>query len=444
MKLNKKTLAPLCIILGIIMMASTAFAEVMTRSAYDQLKDAVKTTSARMAAGVKNYTLKTTWTLSGDGKVLMSAVTSQKQDGSKSESSGETVDFQGLKQINYNYSETAKSIWYNSFDDTYYVNEYKHDRLEDIDWPDESMNYDPLADEHIADLERILDAAVGNLRNYVTVTVQEDGSRIFAGSLSDTQIPALINAIASFATKQFLGSSVTGMPMDAGMRSPASYTSTAMEIDKETMADTSMINPALNLKGDVFISQMAGSAKADPDGLLTAATFNIVLSGRDADGQPHDLIFDVSLAMSDIGTTVVSLPDLTGKNVVVSQYDSPSAGDRLSAKYAGTYRNDIIIEENGAFSKIGERTVVIESIDPEQISGRYYETWRDGSGENATAFTFSAPNSDPYGISFMYTDDAGRTGNGSIYFQFNGSLQMYLEAWGKDELANPNFSLVFD
>ncbi|MDW7657574.1 MAG: hypothetical protein SCM11_10420, partial [Bacillota bacterium] len=201
MKLNKKALAPLCIILGIIMMASTAFAEVMTRSAYDQLKDAVKTTSARMSAGVNNYTLKTTWSLSGDGKVLMNAVTSQKTDGTKSESSGETTDFQGLKQINYNYNDTAQSIWYNSFDDTYYVNEFRNERLEDnIDWTDESMIYDPLADEHIADLERILDAAVGNLRNYVTVAVQEDGSRIFAGSLSDTQIPALINAVASFAT----------------------------------------------------------------------------------------------------------------------------------------------------------------------------------------------------------------------------------------------------
>lgn len=426
MKLNKKALAPLCIILGIIMMATTAFAEVMTRSAYDQLKDAVKTTSARMSAGVNNYTLKTTWSLSGDGKVLMNAVSSQKTDGSKSESSGQTTDFQGLKQINYNYSDTAQSIWYNSFDDTYYVNEYRNDRLEDgIGWSDESMNYDPLADEHIADLERILDAAVGNLRNYVTVAVQEDGSRIFAGSLSDTQIPALINAIASFATKQFLGSNVTGM-------------------HHEPMSDATSINPALNLKGDVFISQMTGSAKADPDGLLTAATFNIVLSGRDADGQPHDLIFDVSLAMSDIGTTVVSLPDLTGKNVVVSQHDNPSASDRLSAKYVGTYRNDIIVEENGSFSKVGERTVVIESIDPDQVSGRYYETYRDGSDDNATAFTFSAPNIDPYGINFMYTDDGGRSGNGSIYFQFSGSLQMYLEAWGKDEQTNPNFSLVFD
>ncbi|MDW7659591.1 MAG: hypothetical protein SCM11_20675, partial [Bacillota bacterium] len=208
--------------------------------------------------------------------------------------------------------------------------------------------------------------------------------------------------------------------------------------------DATSINPALNLKGDVFISQMTGSAKADPDGLLTAATFNIVLSGRDADGQPHDLIFDVSLAMSDIGTTAVSLPDLTGKNVVVSQHDGPSASDRLSAKYVGTYRNDIIVEENGSFSKVGERTVVIESIDPDEVSGRYYETFRDGSDDNATAFTFSAPNIDPYGINFMYTDDGGRSGNGSIYFQFSGSLQMYLEAWGKDEQTNPNFSLVFD
>jgi hypothetical protein len=189
---------------------------------------------------------------------------------------------------------------------------------------------------------------------------------------------------------------------------------------------------------------MAGTAKADPDGLLTAATFNIVLSGRDADGQPHDLVLDVNLAMSDIGTTVVNLPDLTGKNVVVSQHDKPSASDRLSAKFAGTYRNDIIAEEDGSFVKIGERTVVIESIDSDQVSGRYYETWHDGSDNSATAFTFEAPNIDPYGISFTYTNAEGLSGNGSIYFQFSGSLQLYLDEWGKYEQTNPNFSLVFD
>jgi hypothetical protein len=442
MRLNKKTLVPLCIILGIIMMASTAFAEVVNRSAYDQLKDAVKTTSARMAAGVNNYTLKTNLVLSGDGVVLMSEVTSQKIDGNKSESSGESIDFQGLKRINYSYSSNTQSIWYNSFDDTYYVNEYQIEGSEDsINWSGNSMSYDPLADEHIADLERILDAAVGNLRSYVTVAAQEDGSRIFAGSLSDTQIPALINAVASFATKQFLGSSVTGMQTDA---SYASYRGTAIESDNEKMAGASSINPALNLKGDVFIRQMAGTAKADPDGLLTAATFNIVLSGRDADGQPHDLVLDVNLAMSDIGTTVVNLPDLTGKNVVVSQHDKPSASDRLSAKFAGTYRNDIIAEEDGSFVKIGERTVVIESIDSDQVSGRYYETWHDGSDNSATAFTFEAPNIDPYGISFTYTNAEGLSGNGSIYFQFSGSLQLYLDEWGKYEQTNPNFSLVFD
>jgi hypothetical protein len=442
MRLNKKTLVPLCIILGIIMMASTAFAEVVNRSAYDQLKDAVKTTSARMAAGVNNYTLKTNLVLSGDGVVLMSEVTSQKIDGNKSESSGESIDFQGLKRINYSYSSNTQSIWYNSFDDTYYVNEYQIEGSEDsINWSGNSMSYDPLADEHIADLERILDAAVGNLRSYVTVAAQEDGSRIFAGSLSDTQIPALINAVASFATKQFLGSSVTGMQTDA---SYASYRGTAIESDNEKMAGASSINPALNLKGDVFIRQMAGTAKADPDGLLTAATFNIVLSGRDADGQPHDLVLDVNLAMSDIGTTVVNLPDLTGKNVVVSQHDKPSASDRLSAKFAGTYRNDIIVEEDGSFVKIGERTVVIESIDSDQVSGRYYETWHDGSDNSATAFTFEAPNIDPYGISFTYTNAEGLSGNGSIYFQFSGSLQLYLDEWGKYEQTNPNFSLVFD
>jgi hypothetical protein len=435
MKWHRKALVPVCIILGIALMASTALAEVVTRSAYDQLKDAVKTTSARMAAGVQNYTLKTTWTLSGDGVVLAREASVQKNDGAKSESSGESIDFKGQKRVSYNYNDGSRSIWYNSSDNTYYVNEYRFEgSQEDIVWNGNS--YDPLAQEHVADLERILDAAVGNLRSYITVSVQDDGSRVFAGSLADTQIPALINAVASFLTKQFLGSNVTGMYTYASSYSGAT-------IERDSPADQA-INSALDLKGDVFIKQMAGTATADADGLLTAADFSIVLSGRDTDGQPHDLTFAVSLDMSEIGTTVVSAPDLTGKNVVVSKQDIPSNRDQLPAKYVGTYRNDIVIEKDGSFVKIGERNFVIETIDTEQVSGRYYETYSDGSEASAIAFTFTTPNTDPYGISFTYTDAEGRSGNGSAYFHFSGNLQLYLEGWDKTDQTNPNFSLVFD
>ncbi|HBP38709.1 MAG TPA: hypothetical protein DD640_08215 [Clostridiales bacterium] len=446
MKLNKKILVPLSIILGVALLASTAYAETVTRSAYDQLKDAVKTTSAQMSNEIDNYTVRTTFTLTDNDTVLMRKTSGQKVDGDKNESRETTETKNGQIQSSYNYNDGLQYIWYDSYSDTYYVNEYMNaawkEEIDGVVYDD--YNRDPLAQEQVADLERILDAFVGNLRNYITVTSDEDNSKTFTGTLSDTQIPAIVNAVASFLTKQFLGSSLPGMqPMATSGIYPEDARTDEYNAG-EYMADQQQGFDQVILKGDVFIKYLAGTAKADPQGLLTSATFNIVLSGRDADGAARDLAFDVTMDLTSVGTTSLSKPDLTGKNVVVNKVDNGfSRQDKLSDKFVGTYRNDIVADQGDSFAKIGERTLVIESIDQDQVTGRYYETYVDGSDYEPIEFSFTAPNNDPYSVSFTYEDGSGRTGSGSIYFDMNASIQLQLDK-NMGSWASPYFPRVFD
>jgi len=57
-------------------------------------------------------------------------------------------------------------------------------------------------DEDFEYIERIFDALIGNLKEYVVVTEDADGNKEFSGKLSDAQIPAVVNAVIAYAAKK--------------------------------------------------------------------------------------------------------------------------------------------------------------------------------------------------------------------------------------------------
>ena len=56
MKLKKKSAIMLSFILGGTLFVSTAFADVISKSGYEQLKDSVKTTGSKCSDQIKNFT----------------------------------------------------------------------------------------------------------------------------------------------------------------------------------------------------------------------------------------------------------------------------------------------------------------------------------------------------------------------------------------------------
>lgn len=443
--LKKKTLTAISIVLGVALLASSVYADVVNRSPYEQFKDAVKSTSAQMSGQIRNYTMQTTFSLKDNETLLLRTTSLQKVDGQRSETVEMTDIGKGPFLSSYNFYDENQSIWYDRYSDTYYLTEFNRPEGY-VDHVGGYASYDPLAEDYISDIERIVDAFVGNLKNYISLDQGEDGSKHFSGSLSDAEIPALVNAVASFVTKQYLMSSGNFYTNQAAEPVMAvDIRDTSMPLGNETYYDENRILiPSLD--GDVYIKSMNGQATANPDNLFTNLTATIVLSGKDSDGNRHDLTFDISMVLTDLAETAVTPPDLTGKKVQNNTNYEDRRNYRITEKFVGTYRNDIIIEEDQSFVKIGERTIVIESITEQSVTGSYSESFLvEQEGREPLAFEFTAENNDPYSLGFTYTGRNGQTVYGYFYFDpAAASIQFYDESDKGLGWFNPTFIRVFD
>ena len=108
----------------------------------------------------------------------------------------------------------------------------------------------------------------------------------------------------------------------------------------------------------IYVKEIKGNMTLNKDGLIESAMGTGLLSGKDRQGKEHNLTFELLVKISDINKTVVNKPDLTGKKVetcVQKDYNKISKPEM----YIGAYKNDIVMEKDGKFQKIGERIVDI-------------------------------------------------------------------------------------
>jgi hypothetical protein len=240
-----------------------------------------------------------------------------------------------------------------------------------------------------------MDAVVGSLKDYVQVKENSDGSRQYSGSLNETQIPAIANAISAFLFKS--------------------------EFRNRTGNNDQELN---RIEKDIFIKSVTGEAKENKDGILESVTASIAVQGIDKYGETQELAVDAVMKLSDINNTIIVKPDLTGKEV--QKYTENKFGG-IDTKYVGNYKNDIIIEKDGKFVKIGERNLIIAHVEDNSIAGRYYEVVNPGyesylSTKNDFTFDFN-----PNGNSSMFTykNSSGQTETGHI--NVAGTSKLYFD-----------------
>jgi len=450
MKLKNKKWITLSIIVGIALLATTALADNISKSPYDQLKAVIKSTTAQMSGTeVTSYTAVTRFSLKDNNILLMEKINEQKSasGGSEHESKEITTTSTGSVMTSYSFNNKKKNIWYDRYNDVYYLseNEYYEEKFSHYDENYYGGSRDPLANEHIDDMERIFDAVVGNLKNYVTVVKNDDGTLEFTGSLSDAQIPAIINAVASFLTKQFLAS--TGGYAYDSYDDAYAMPRAVNELEKPEPAVYNENKGILNipkLVGDVFIKSVSGRAVADENGIITSVYADIVLSGRDEEKNVHEVNFEIEMNLTDINSTEITEPDLTGKNVQINEFNNERPQERLTSQFEGTYKSEIVKTIDGKFEKIGERFVVIEKIDENEISGRYFEVYKDGyESADPVNFEFSGGNYDPYSVNISFIDSNGKSTSGNIYFDYNSaSIQFYSDS-GYEKFSS-GFNRVFE
>lgn len=413
MKANKKLVMVASFVLGATMFVTTAFADIASKTGYDKLKDSVKFTVKSMSEDLDNFTIESVLTVKDNNKVVRSENSIQKVDNIKGASESQNYsEEKGKTKSYYSYTDSNTTIWYNDSDDTYYVNEITGSRnYRPID--------NPFEESEVKDLEKILDALVGDLKNYVVVEEKADGSMELSGSLDEGQIPALVNAVSSFLFKQ----SSSSLIAEANSGS-----------SRKTLED-------------VFVKSLSGQAFVNKDGIMESLLATGVLSGRDDEGVTHEISIEMLFKVYDIGSTQVSMPNLEGKNVKksVNRYYYTWT---VTEKYIGKYVNDIIIEKDDKFIKIGERYVEIAHVDDNHVSGRYYEIYRDGYDEyrnDESEFYFDAEIRGSNFAEFIFINASGDEESGSIHFDMiPGKIYFYIPQYNDEVMYDGSFSRVFE
>lgn len=412
MKKNKKVLLALSFWIGALMLVTTAFADISSKSGYDQLKDAVKSTFKNLSENTRNFTFEGTITIKNNNQLLISNSTVQKIDNANIiKEDVTTIEYQsGKKRNTYSYRDRNMFINYNSDSDIYLVSEYSSPvELE--------MTQNPFEDDRVKDIEKIADALVGSLKNHVVVNEKGDGSKEFSGTLNDGEIPPLINAISSFLIKRVV---------------------------QDDIGDEDVSIP--KLRDDIFIKQVEGKAYANGNGTIESLYGTFTLSGKDKDGITHELCFEILLKIYDIDSTVVTKPDLTGKKVERREIKN-QANNIITNLFIGKYKNDVVILENGSFVKIGERIVTVDYIDDKHVIGQYMEIFKEGyeNYRSVNDFVYDAEIQESDFATFAYTNAAGNQEEGFITFDsYTGKIYFYITPGSKNSTFDPTFSRVFE
>ncbi|MBX4266478.1 hypothetical protein [Clostridium estertheticum] len=347
MKLNKKTAVIVSFALGSVMFATTAMAQVLTKSGYDELKDSVKYTTESATTKLTSYTTDMSVILKDNGNVVYSDDSISKVDVSKGAKETVTKGIDGLKKTEgYTYSDINGDIYKDSSKNIYNITEFTSPHKI-------TTSKNPFKEERATDMEKIADAVVGNLKDAVVVTQNPDGSKTLSGSLSEAQIPAVINAVVSLESKSVFGN----------------------RFNNSNNPNNESTIPKIT--SDVFVKEVKGNMVTTKDGLIQTVLGTGVISGKDAKGVEHKLTFELLAKMTDVNTTKVNKPDLTGKKVeknVEQDYTKLTNPE----KYLGKYKTDILIEKDSKFVKIGESILDITALDNKGVSGRYYEEYAKG------------------------------------------------------------------
>lgn len=394
MKLSKKAMTVLSFTLGTSIFVSTAFADALIGSGYDQLKDSAKYTAAQMEKGLNNFTIEMLYSVKDNGQTLVQGSNKTKVNSVEqaNEDNSTTQYPSGKSTSTYSYSDKNRSVWKNSVEDQYYVTEFP----EGLDRNNQFKS--PFNEQGAPEVEKIFDALVGNLKDYVQVEESSEGGKVFSGSLSEAQVPAIVNAVSSFGMKQIL---VNEGPYQGEASVP-------------------------HIESDIYIKKVTGTAVVNKEGLLESVTGDVVLSGKDKNGVQHDLSMNAVFKLSDVGTTKITLPDLTGAKV-----EKVNRGDYgFTGKYVGTYKSEIVIEKNGQFVKVGERILEITSVDQGKVTGQYSETVKPGFEADYTVmngFTFEFdPSAADHSNSFTFTNSKGESENGNLHPGSPGKVYLNL------------------
>lgn len=271
-----------------VVMVTSGFAAMASTSGYSVYKDAIKATK-----GLDSVALSGSISLKDNGASLVNVTGSAKADlANETESGSATLDNNGKQQTIEVYRQSNQTITKSSASDVYYqeqerVDKHKAEKPESKQIPQE--------------VENIIDSLVGNLQNSVTLDNKADGTKDITLSLTNAQLPPVVNAVGSLLIKNALNEKDSHKKQE--------------EISGLDFKPTL---PALTQ--NVRIDQIDIKANINQANFIQHQEASITISGLDASGASHQILLQLNADLTGFNTTTPDTIDLTGKNVQVVQH----------------------------------------------------------------------------------------------------------------------------
>ncbi|NHN30867.1 hypothetical protein [Paenibacillus agricola] len=297
--MNKKlALMGTGITVGTFLLITSAYAGMAESSGYDSYKTAIKTT-----VSAKSMTQAIAVTVQDNGKSLVGVNATVKRNKDSQAVSADVKIKGGDSEQTLNvYSVDGKTVLKSGDSETYKVLEGKagSEHFKNMEHGDKELNGE--MDTFHKEAENLVDALVGNLKQYVTEAPTTNGAKEIKVSLSGSQIPTAVNALGSFLVKKSSYDHNQGMD-DKTFKSPMGTDFSAL---KQTMP---------KLSQDVAITKVDLQATVDGSGFIANQKASLTIEGKDAAGTAHTVVVSVDLGLSGVNATTPDTIDLTGKTV---------------------------------------------------------------------------------------------------------------------------------
>jgi hypothetical protein len=270
-----------------VVMVTSGFAAMASTSGYSVYKDAIKATrsldSVALSGGIS---------LKDNGATLINVTGNVKANlANEAKSGSATINNNGKQQTVEVYNQSNQTITKSSASDVYYQEQERAEK---------NKNEKPESKQIPQEVENIIDSLVGNLQNSVTLDNKADGTKEVTLSLSNAQLPPVVNAVGSLLIKNALDEKDSN------------------KMQKEIPGiDFKPALPALTQ--NVRIDQIDIKAIINDANFIQHQEASITISGKDINGVSHQVILQLNADLTGFNTTTPDTIDLTGKNVQVVQ-----------------------------------------------------------------------------------------------------------------------------
>jgi hypothetical protein len=280
------------------LLITSAYAGVAGTSGYETYKAAIKNTAA-----AKSMTNTIALSIQDNGKPIVNVNATVKKDKAVDTVSA-NVNIQGGgsdQSVDVFTAADGKKVIKASTSDVYTImNSHETRGNEKLK---EKADLEQ-GDQFQKEAENLIDALVGNLKDYVIASDAADGKKEIHLSLSGSQLPTAVNAIGSFLVKKASHDSIN-------------------ERDTDATSNKAMMGMDFNgikrempkLMQDVSITNVDLLATVDDSNTITNQKATIAISGKDASGLSHAVTVSMDLGISGLNSTSPDTIDLTGKQV---------------------------------------------------------------------------------------------------------------------------------